>query len=547
MGMRITNGIMNSNARTHIMTNKEYADRMNTIVATGQKITRPSDDPVIAIRNLRLNSNIDELTQFKTRNIPDADAWLKTTGTALDETYKVLESIRGNLTTGASDQNTAEDRAKIMDNLSALRDQIYAFSNADYAGRTVFTGYRTGETMTYMESDESTKYSIYQTFDTSSVDKFSYISGDFNVFDNDGNLTKLNTATDTDGVNKVKYNDVYRIRLAYDNLDGKDGDSAGSITVYNSKDPVKNADGSIKKDANGNPIYNTLTATPFPVTIKKLTGVQADDDKLYTEVPSGGAYLIADTGELILGKDAQTAMQTDGAVFGFKYDKTSFRTGDLRPEHYFSCQAKNSVDGTTVDYNQYGDLGSRTVLPNDPFKNQKITYEVAFNQTLEINTNAGDVFKHDIGRDVDELMNATQAVIDVEAKLAKIEELQKNENYSDEESRKKLEVLHTAATKECDYLKERMQKMFSEALTSFDGYMDAVNLANSKVGSMEQRLELTKERVVEQLENFKELSDENINVDLTESAIDLKSAQLALEAAQTATAKIAQQTLLNYI
>ena len=89
--------------------------------------------------------------------------------------------------------------------------------------------------------------------------------------------------------------------------------------------------------------------------------------------------------------------------------------------------------------------------------------------------------------------------------------------------------------------------MFSEALTSFDGYMDAVNLANSKVGSMEQRLELTKERVVEQLENFKELSDENINVDLTESAIDLKSAQLALEAAQTATAKIAQQTLLNYI
>ena len=114
MGMRITNGIMNSNARTHIMTNKEYADRMNTIVATGQKITRPSDDPVIAIRNLRLNSNIDELTQFKTKNIPDADAWLKTTGTALVETYKVLEDIRSNLTTGASDQNTAEDRAKIM-------------------------------------------------------------------------------------------------------------------------------------------------------------------------------------------------------------------------------------------------------------------------------------------------------------------------------------------------------------------------------------------------------------------------------------------------
>ena len=539
MGMRITNGIMNSNARTHIMTNKEYADRMNTIVATGQKITRPSDDPVIAIRNLRLNSNIDELTQFKTKNIPDADAWLKTTGTALDETYKVLESIRSNLTTGASDQNTAEDRAKIMDNLSALRDQIYAFSNADYAGRTVFTGYRTGETMTYMESDNTTQYSIYQNFDTSSVDKIAYVSGDFDVFDNDGNLTELRTSTDTDGVNNVKYNDVYRIRLAYDNLDFGDGTDPdvvkqlanSKIQVYNSKD-------------------KTAIGDPIDVKVKTLTGDPKIDDEFYTNVDDDKIYLIADTGELILGKNAKEAMLTDGAAFSFEYSKTSFTTGDLRPEHYFACHSSviNPDPGANqqveIDYNDYS---TGLTWPKDPFKNQKITYEVAFNQTLEINTNAGDVFKHDIGRDVDELMNATQAVIDIEAKLAKIEELQKDERYSDDTSKEKLEVLHAAATKECDYYKERMQKMFSEALTSFDGYMDAVNLANSKVGSMEQRLELTKERVVEQLENFKELSDENINVDLTESAIDLKSAQLALEAAQTATAKIAQQTLLNYI
>ncbi len=110
MGMRITNGIINSNAKINIMINKEYADKTNTMVATGQKITRPSDDPVIAIRNLRLNSNIDELTQYKTKNIPDADAWLKTTGTSLDQTHQVLKDIHDNLTTGASDQNTAEDR-----------------------------------------------------------------------------------------------------------------------------------------------------------------------------------------------------------------------------------------------------------------------------------------------------------------------------------------------------------------------------------------------------------------------------------------------------
>ena len=44
-----------------------------------------------------------------------------------------------------------------------------------------------------------------------------------------------------------------------------------------------------------------------------------------------------------------------------------------------------------------------------------------------------------------------------------------------------------------------------------------------------------------------EITDENINVELTESAIDLKNAELALEAAQQAAAKVAKASLLNYL
>ena len=47
--MRITNGIINNNTKNNILVNKEYNDRYNTMVATGQKITRPSDDPIIAM------------------------------------------------------------------------------------------------------------------------------------------------------------------------------------------------------------------------------------------------------------------------------------------------------------------------------------------------------------------------------------------------------------------------------------------------------------------------------------------------------------------
>ncbi len=528
MGMRITNGIINSNAKINIMLNKEYSDKMNTMVATGQKITRPSDDPVIAIRNLRLNSNIDELTQYKTKNIPDADAWLKTTGTALDQTHQILKNIHDNLTTGASDQNTAEDRMKIMENLSKLRDQIYASGNADYAGRTVFTGYRTGESLTYMEKDESTRYNIVEELDDGSVEQLQYVSGGFDVDRENLTGTKENAISGTT---------INRIRLAYDNLD----------------DPQKKTDskeGSNLSVSIGGTLKDGNTFT-YPVTVINTEGMtQEQIDNVYTArsaTGSGGpeVIMIANTGELIVSDAAAAKMQADGSSFSIEYAKSEFNKYDLRPEHYFACTSWDTTDASVKSAIEYNYDESKT--PHEPdFKNQKISYEVAFNQSIEINTNAPDVYPHDIGRDVDDLMKATQAVIDIEDKIKKLEELQSDSTFYTA-NKEKIDDMTLAAKKEFSYLKENMQKMFSQAMTKFDGYMDTINLANARVGSMGQRLELTKERVTEQLQNFKELSDENINIDLTESAIDLKSAQVALEAAQTATARISQQSLLNYL
>ena len=122
MSMRITNSIMNNNTKNNININKLNEDKQNTMIATGQKITRPSDDPVVAIRALRLNSNISQSNQYYDKNIPDADAWLKITETALTQTDTVLAKIKESLTQGASDDNTAEDRMNILADLRGMRD-----------------------------------------------------------------------------------------------------------------------------------------------------------------------------------------------------------------------------------------------------------------------------------------------------------------------------------------------------------------------------------------------------------------------------------------
>ncbi len=544
MAMRITNGIMNNNSKINIMLNKAYADRNNTMVATGQKITRPSDDPVIAIRNLRLNSNIDELTQYKTKNIPDADAWLKTTGTALDQTHQVLQNIHDNLTTGASDQNTAEDRMKIMENLTKLRDQVYSSGNADYAGRTVFTGYRTGETLTYLEKETKDTYNIFEKFDNSAVESMPYVKGDFDIFVADpSDPTKQIINPNVDEKTVQQY-DIFRVRLAYDNLEYNNGTmtdvDGGDLDVTIN---IKLKDGTEK------------TITPEIVTLKGKTQAQKDD--IYTgyyqsdeEDPEPKVRLIADTGELILNKAAAELMRSDKAAFNLEYAKSEFEKGDLRPEHYFACKSLDTTDSkaNVIEYN-YTDKDATSYYPNYEkyCTRQRLSYEVSFNQTMEINTNAFDAYTHDIGRDVDELMKATQAVIDIEKKIDNLKTAIKEENPNITDEELKSDIRVKEAEQQCSYLKQNMQKLFSQKMTTFDKYMDDIDLANARVGSMGQRLELTKERVSEQLQNFKELSDENINIDLTESAIDLKSAQVALEAAQTATARISQQSLLNYL
>ena len=152
--MRVTNNMMLRNTTSNINNNKYSVNSLNNQMSSQKKISRPSEDPVVAIRALRLRSNLSEINQYYEKNIPDADAWLNVTETALENMKTILSDIRTQCTYGASDQLKAEDRKTILTQLESLRKQIYSEGNSDHAGRTVFTGYRTNCKLTFME-DES--------------------------------------------------------------------------------------------------------------------------------------------------------------------------------------------------------------------------------------------------------------------------------------------------------------------------------------------------------------------------------------------------------
>ena len=91
--MRITNKVMQNNVMSNINKNKMLQDSLNTQLSTGKKIQKPSEDPVVAIRALRLRTDLSQIQQFYKKNIPDAQSWLQLTETAISTTVSVVKSM----------------------------------------------------------------------------------------------------------------------------------------------------------------------------------------------------------------------------------------------------------------------------------------------------------------------------------------------------------------------------------------------------------------------------------------------------------------------
>ena len=61
--MRITNNMIMGNTKTNINSTKVLVDKYNTQMTTQKKISKASEDPVIAIRSLRLSTSLSHLVQ----------------------------------------------------------------------------------------------------------------------------------------------------------------------------------------------------------------------------------------------------------------------------------------------------------------------------------------------------------------------------------------------------------------------------------------------------------------------------------------------------
>ena len=122
--MRITNKMMTNNVLHNINNNKNLLSTLENQYSTGKKIQKPSDDPIIAVRALKLRTNLSEITQYTEKNIPDALSWMDTTESSLDVVNEILRQMNTYCNQGANDTLTAEDRKSIVENLHSSDNQL---------------------------------------------------------------------------------------------------------------------------------------------------------------------------------------------------------------------------------------------------------------------------------------------------------------------------------------------------------------------------------------------------------------------------------------
>ena len=232
MAMRVTDSMISHNSIRNVNTNKNRLNTLQTQYTTQKKISRPSEDPIIAMRALRLRSTKNQVTQYVDRNLPDAQSWLELTEGALDSVGNMMQYMYGELVQASQDQE-AIDRSKLIESLESYKNSIYSEANADYAERTIFSGHRTDSPVTFQKDASSTRYQITETLSAVDIKSKTYVANK-TVIDtaNLGVVTNANLPTDIT---------VSSITLGYDQLENSAADK-GDAKAINSIEYKKVAD-----------------------------------------------------------------------------------------------------------------------------------------------------------------------------------------------------------------------------------------------------------------------------------------------------------------
>lgn len=142
--MRVTQSMLSNNLLRNLSNNYNKMGKLQDQLTTQKRITRPSDDPVVAMLGLGYRDSLNKVQQYS-RNISEATNWLDSTDDAISQGVKVLQRIR-ELTVQASNGTYEEgQRGAIAVEVDQLKEQLETIAQTQVGGKYIFNGENTNK------------------------------------------------------------------------------------------------------------------------------------------------------------------------------------------------------------------------------------------------------------------------------------------------------------------------------------------------------------------------------------------------------------------
>ncbi len=370
--MRITNPMMNTQMLLNINRNTRLVDVLYNQLSSGKLIRVPSENPIIAARALKFRTTVTEIQQYQ-RNVEQGLSWMDVSEGVYKNVVSAFKRINEICVSGASAASgTWEDKQKMVLEIEGIIAQLGTEMNASYAGRYIFSGYRTDIPPTF-EKPSSANFAINQYFTTADVEGTMSLQKVYqkNTVELDVPINQtVSTVTVFDGTDFVSYNVAKKLSTDVDARQPKTGtvnyiaETGELLLPMDAIEALNNAGSYVNVEYTGttetkNWVMPTVPAGETIDNIAVFDGTntvnfavkEISSSDLTAQYPKDGTiHYITETGELVLSKDAIAMLNADpvNSTITTNYsDATSesFTLGNVSTTNIPATQSfsKNSV------------------------------------------------------------------------------------------------------------------------------------------------------------------------------------------------------------
>lgn len=246
--MRVTQSMLTNNNLKYISNSYSDLQRLSDQITTGKKITKPSDDPVVAMKGMRYRTQVAEIKQYQ-RNLNEGYNWMENADTALDSANQILQKIRELTVQASNDTYDETARKNIVNEMTTLQEQLVTLAETKVGDKYIFNGTDTASSPMNLNQIDMEFEGFQAGLSNGSINPSEYVinyQGNKYTYDSTDNMfkNKNGSSIEIDGnTGEITY--TYQEELPY-----KDGETVAAEKKIDSGSIVISKDTAVSTNSN---------------------------------------------------------------------------------------------------------------------------------------------------------------------------------------------------------------------------------------------------------------------------------------------------------